>query len=97
VAQRLREEVGDLQARLETETGHLTARMSDLTQRLGESAGKVSKAQDEVVSLRALPVRLDAALQDVCVSYQTQTQDLGTETDQRELGQGACHCLNPKP
>ena len=91
-AQRLREEVGDLQARLETETGHLKARMSDLTQRLGESAGKVSKAQDEVVSLRALPVRLDAALQDVLLvrrSADAEEKRLQTRIDElvRELAE----------
>ncbi len=91
-AQRLREDVGDLQARLETETGHLTARVKDLTQRLGESAGKLSKAQDQVVSLRALPVRLEAAMQDVLLvrrSADAEEKRLQTRIDElvRELAE----------
>jgi chromosome segregation ATPase len=75
-AQRLRDELSELETRLATETGHLTARINDLTQRLGESVSKVSKAQDEVVSLRALPGRLAAALQDAShLRHSSDTQE----------------------
>mmetsp|Transcript_38753 Transcript_38753/g.56966 ORF Transcript_38753/g.56966 Transcript_38753/m.56966 type:complete len:1339 (+) Transcript_38753:658-4674(+) len=64
--QRCKEDMKEEKERSKSEAGHLRTRTTELTQRVSDTSSKLTKAQDELIALRALPSRLEAASHECC-------------------------------